>query len=234
MEISEETKSKIIELFLTTNKSISKILKKVAPNGEITIEELYGIIEEYKEKHLSDFEKRRRNSSEGKILELIEKEFSTSEIAEKLGISQKTVLVRIKAMRDKGVDIPQKIQVEIPKKREIKKTENDEKDDIILELLDSGLSQADIARELGSSRANISFRVKKMKERGIDVLSNVKKRTRNKELNIAREIVNLIDTKNASVEQVRSMAKYYEETKKIKGTVEKVEELLKSLNEKER
>ena len=43
MQISEDTKNRIIELFFKCNKRINTILKEVAPNGEITVEDIYVI-----------------------------------------------------------------------------------------------------------------------------------------------------------------------------------------------
>ena len=344
MPISEEIRNKIIKLYCNTVKRTKTIYKEVAPNGEITYEDMYSIIEECNEKSNNKLKRIERECSEDEVLELLENGLNKKEIAAKLEVRLTTISLIIQNMIERGVEIPKnkktendekdnkilellenglnqteignqlgvsstaiwlRIQnmkkrgVKIPKITKRRKTENDEKDNKILELLENGLNQTEIAGELGVSVDAISKRIKKMRERGVIIppkikrrktesyekdnkilellekgltraeignqlgLSkiSIKKRIKNMreqgieipkrikaktdnnkevknnivaefkeektELKIAKEIVNLMNTKKASAEQVRVMAEIY-------GVDAEVEELLQSLDEQER
>ena len=154
MQISEEMKNKIIELYCNTNKIIRTIYQEVAPNGEITFEELNSIINEYNEKNIDKLKKTKKECSAGEILELLEKGLSQKEVGEQLGVSPDAISKRIKKMRERGVDIPER---------------KNEKDEKILELLEKGLNQTEVGKQLGVSKAAISLRIKNIKKRGVDI-----------------------------------------------------------------
>ena len=272
MKISEEIKNKIIELYCNSGKRIIKIYQEVALNEEITFEEFYSILKEYNEKNSGNLKRTKKEFSEDEVLELLQKGLTQTEIGKQLGVSDNTISNRIKKMRKRGVEIPERKKTE--RKKTERKKENDEKDNKILEMLEEGLTQTEIGKQLGISHTAISNRIRKMRKRGVEIPERKKEndekdnkilgmlekgltqteigkqlgvtgptisdrikkmRKRGVEIpekkkttdTIAKNIVNLINSKNASIEQVRNMAKLY-------GVDEKVEELLKALDEQER
>ena len=152
--------------------------------------------------------KTENDETDNLILVLLDEKKSQTEIAEELDVSPVTIARRIKGMRERGVEVP---TISKGKTGKPKRTENDELDNRILEVLEEGKSQSEVSKELGVPYSTVSKRIKKMDER-----ENQK---------LAKMIVNLINTKHASVEQVRIMGEYYEVD---------VEEALRSLDEQER
>lgn len=67
MYISQDIKDQIIELYYTSHNRINTILKKIAPNGEITVEDVYSVLNEYKAKNPSKAVKKERSVSIDKI-----------------------------------------------------------------------------------------------------------------------------------------------------------------------
>ncbi|MBR0350736.1 MAG: winged helix-turn-helix transcriptional regulator [Clostridia bacterium] len=113
-------------------------------------------IKKMKEKGIISKKKRVENDEiDNKILELLENGLKKKEIEAILNISHFTISKRIKIMKEQGKVIPKK-------SRKIDKI-----DKKILELLEQGLSQIQIAEKIGRSNGNISYRIKKMKELGI-------------------------------------------------------------------
>ena len=320
MQISEETKNKIIELYVNTHKKISKILQEVAPDEKISLEEFYDILREYSDNNpdksmsrqikdskilelldngltltqikdelgvsietISQRIKKMRSQgveipekiktenteNDKKILELLEKGLTQTQIKEELGVSNKNILQRIKKMRSQGIVIPNKKKteseendrkilellkkgltqseiaeqlnlsrdkvfrninkmrgrgIEIPKRE---KKENDERDNKILELLEKGFSRKEIVEKMGISKQSISKRIIQMEERGVEIPEKKKKKIESTGADIARGVIDLMDKKGASEEQVRTIAEIY-------GVDEEVEDLLKCIDEKER
>ena len=116
--MTDEIKNKIIELFCNTNMKLSLILKKVAPNNEITFEEMYNFISQYRTengKMLTRPNNRKKFISyKDEIYELREKGLSYKDIAEYLnkkgiGISKNTVRNRcIEIYNENGKNVPSK------------------------------------------------------------------------------------------------------------------------------
>ena len=121
-----------------------------------------------------------------------------SQIAIEQGISQQTVYDRIKKMKERGVEIPK-----ISKKKQ-KKQENDEIDDSIIYGLKEGKTKSQIAIEQGISPTAVYKRIKKMKERGVEIPA--KKITRQE---FEKAINNLIKSKNATKDQIKKLAQIY-------------------------
>lgn len=211
-----------------TREAVSQRMKKMEEQG----------VKIPKRKRNKKSKKPINDATDYKILELYEKEFPQGKIAKELGISYNTVHRRMSKMEAQG----------LVEKRVIKpkKTENDEKDNKILKLLEEGFKQIEIAKEMGVSVGAVSHRVTRMKKRGEVIPKNIGKRAsifktveskKNSEfkkdkmertkIDYAKEIVKLMDTKKASVDQVRTMARIY-------GVDEEVEKLLNSLDEKDR
>ena len=165
MPISEEIRNKIIKLYCNTVKRTKTIYKEVAPNGEITYEDMYSIIEECNEKSNNKLKRIERECSEDEVLELLENGLNKKEIAAKLEVRLTTISLIIQNMIERGVEIPKN-----------KKTENDEKDNKILELLENGLNQTEIGNQLGVSSTAIWLRIQNMKKRGVKIPKITKRR----------------------------------------------------------
>ena len=118
-----------------------------------------------------------------------------SQIAIEQGISQQAVSNRIKKMKERGVEIP---------KTSKKKQENDEIDDSIIYGLKEGKTISQIAIEQGISYPAVFNRIKKMKERGVEIPA--KKITRQE---FEKAINNLIKSKNATKDQIKKLAEFY-------------------------
>ena len=87
MNINEETKNKIIELFCNTHKKIPIIVKEVAPNGEITIEDVYNVLNEYNDNNPDGIKRRDKVFllevvSDEEIFELRERKLTDGEIVD--------------------------------------------------------------------------------------------------------------------------------------------------------
>ncbi len=161
-----------------------------------------------------------------KILQEIQNNKIPVKIAKKLGISIATVYKRINRMRARGIAIP------VHKRSSIRKVEDiDQK---ILDGINSNKSYSVIAKELGVKRYTISNRISRMREIGVDIpirknVQAIKKdntiiETETREEKLARMIVNLMDTKDATIVQVREMGRYY----KVADYVERI--LLNRIN----
>ena len=144
MNISEETKNRIIELFCNTHKNISGILKEVAPNGEITIEDAYNVLNEYKTNNPDKLKRKEKvfhssiDIADDELFELREQGLSYKEIVEYLnknGITStmKNVSERCKIIYSKkGKKEPHMRKPEIS-------------DEEIFELREQGLTYKEIA-----------------------------------------------------------------------------------------
>ena len=91
-----------------------------------------------------------------------------SKIAIEQGICQKTVYNRIKKIKERGVEIPKTSKIRKKQKKQ-KKQENDEIDDAIINGLKEGKTKSQIAIEQGISKPTVYRRIKKMKERGVEI-----------------------------------------------------------------
>ena len=116
-----------------------------------------------------------KNEINDKILEGLQKGKTQNEIAIELKVSLGTVSKRIRDMKEKGIEIPKSKSGRKPKK------ENDEIDNKILEGLQKGKTQLEMAKKLNLSFVTISKRIKKMKERGIEIPKSKRGRKPKKE-----------------------------------------------------
>ncbi len=121
-----------------------------------------------------------------KTLEYLEKGLSQAEIARIFGVTDGAITHRIKRMQEKGIEISQN------------KKELDEIDNKIIEGLSEGLSKSEIAKKINMSKAGINYRTKKMQK-------NDKKKSEE----LVKGIMNLIKTRNATMEQIKIIANYY-------------------------
>lgn len=148
-----------------------------------------------------------------KINKLIKKgldeQKTPTEIAKEIGVSRTIISSRISQMRERGFDIP-KVRNKTSNQF-IEDIEIEDKNKKIIEGLENRLTQAEIARNIGLSRQAVNQRIKKLDE-------GIKKR-------LGIMIVNLMTTKNATIEQIKIIGEYY-------GV--DVEEVLNSLDEQER
>ena len=138
---------------------------------------------------------------DNKLLEGLSKGKKQKEIAKELGISQSTIILRIKQMKERGIKIPYIL------KGRRKKTKNDEIDNKILEEISKGKKQKEIAKELGIPKTTVSLRINKMRERGTDIPYSLKG-TRRKIENI--EIDNKILEGLSKEKQQKEIAKELE------------------------
>ena len=94
-------------------------------------------------------------------------------LAQQIGVSRSTIGYRIKKMREQGIEIPdaRKKKKSIKKKRNSKhkRTKNDAMDNKILACIAKKMNKTEIAEIVGLSKSAISCRIKKMKERGINI-----------------------------------------------------------------
>ena len=240
--INDEKDNKILELLekgLTQAQIANKLhISKQAVSKKIKNMKERGIEIPEKKKAVILQKEIKNYELDTKIVELLEKGLNKKEIVNILNVSYYSVSNRIKILEKQGIKSTKNIKRGRPKK-----TSNDEKDNKIIELLEQGLTQTQIADILGITQVSISKRISSMKNRNIDIshkINNNSKKIENneikdipkekieiKEMNIANRIVNLMNTKNANVEQVRAMAKLYQ-------VDEEVEKILKSLDDKER
>ena len=165
----------------------------------------YSIIRTYSDKKLSS--ELKDEITDERIYQLREQGLSISKIEEITGISRGKIDRTLGILyAKKGKEQP---KTKLPKSK--RKTENDEIDESIRKGLDEGKTLTKIAEELDMSKQGVSQRKHMMIERD------------NKKL--ASMIVNLITTKNATIEQIKIMGEYY-------GV--DIEEVLNSLDEQER
>jgi biotin operon repressor len=99
----------------------------------------------------------RNREINNKIIELKEQGKSQNEIAEILHISATSVSLRVKAIRESGVQINEP------------KTESELMNDRIQELRKKGMGLSEIAAKLNSNVSTISYRIREMKKRGTDI-----------------------------------------------------------------
>ena len=173
MKISETIEKKIIYLYCTTQKSSYTILHEVAPNGEITYDELYSFLQDYISRNPDNAKRCQGEAFKNRILELLESGLTKEEISEELCVQPYIISKRINEMKKQGV--------KIPKIKKLPKKDNDENDTVILELLKNGMNQKAIANTLGVSTYNISNRIKKMKNMGKTIPVPKRKKTKNDE-----------------------------------------------------
>ena len=146
MQISEDTKNRIIELFFQCNKRINTILKEVAPNGEITVEDIYNVLNDYKAKNPEKAVKKERlvslsKISDEEILKLREQGLSYSNMVDYF--KEKGIKVSYSAINKRCIFINNKIGKD---KQDLGKSEKSilPEDEIIL-LREEGLSYKKIA-----------------------------------------------------------------------------------------
>ena len=135
---------------------------------------------------------------------------SQQEPADELGYNIDFIKNRIKEMKQLGIKIPKGAT---GKPRNPKNQDIEEK---ILGYLAEKKTQMEMADELGVSQCYVSKMIKSMKERGIDIPEQKAGRRRaqvsaqdmDKKV-LAGMIVNLMNVKGATEEQVRTMGEYY-------------------------
>lgn len=171
MSISNEIKNKAIFLYCNTNLRVSNIIKKLAPNGEMNIEEFYSILSEYEQEK---GEKLRRPNKKNCIriedLEFQDVDYtkSLSEIVYQLREQGMSYRKMESTLRENGIicnfyklkeiceDIYRKLGKEIPEsKYDRNKKIGNISDDEIYNLRSKSLSYKEISELL--------------KDRGIDV-----------------------------------------------------------------
>ena len=103
-------------------------------------------------------------------------------------------------MKERGVEIPKTSKI----RKKQKKQENDEIDDAIINGLKEGKTKSQIAIEQGISQRAVYKRIKKMKERGVEIPA--RKITRQE---FEKAINNLIKSKNATKDQIKKLAELY-------------------------
>lgn len=171
-----------------------------------------------KRKSVNDF-----STYDQEIYRLLGEGTTYEKIQEELGISQKVLAFRIKTMRENGIEIPDSAYIRKTKKG------LDGIDKMILELMENGdvQNQTDIAHKLNLTQPQISFRIRKMRKMGIEIpdyrMKTIPKVTKEE---VAKGILKLAETKGATVDQMREIAKLY-------GVEENVDALLKEI-EKEK
>ena len=121
-----------------------------------------------------------------KILQGLKDGKKQKEIAEELGMAQTSISYRVKKLREQGIEIPQYT------------IQDDEINKKILKGLSEGKSYGQLAKELWLTSTTISYRVKKMREQKLKT-----------DRNLAKEIIQLIYTKHATIEQVKIIGEYY-------------------------
>ena len=109
--------------------------------------------------------KKVKDEEDNAILKGLREDKTIEQIAIKIGISQSQVLKRITEMRKRGVEI----------QKRNKKIRNDGKDNAIILGLKNGETEDLIAKKLGISAPAVSRRIKKMRERGIEIQKGNKK-----------------------------------------------------------
>ena len=122
--------------------------------------------------------KRKIDETDYKILELKRDGQSIHKIAKLIGLSSTTVVNRINKMKEFGIytDIPNVIKPRNPESIDI--------DNKILELLSQKLSINDIANTLGKSAGNVSSRIIKMRNNGIEIPGDKEKKEKKENENL--------------------------------------------------
>ena len=145
---------------------------------------------------------------DNKIIELLTQGFSITKIAEEMGVSSHTISKRIRELENLlGIKLskPHNKPKKTPKRKIIDNNE-------IINLINQGLTQAEIASQLGVSRKTINIKIKQLEEsNGIDLPRGYKKRKNNDVNNdkLIETIMQLKHTKNATDEQLKTIANLY-------------------------
>ena len=131
-----------------------------------------------KEKKVGRPLKTENDKRDKKILKMLKKGLNQTQIANELDISNGSISIRIKRMKERGVVIPND-----------KTIKNNEIDNQIIELLKEGLTQNDIASKLGLTYGQMIYRLKKIRERGL-LITNKKKIDNNEILELINKGLN--------------------------------------------
>ena len=141
------------------------------------------------------------------IIEFLNQGLLQYEIAKILNLSHQTISMRVKKIEHIE-------QIELPKNnfKLFTEKELDELDLRIIELVNQGLTQKQISNELGMSQASISNKIRRIEEMyGTKIRKSKSKNTIDgvPRKEFAKMIVQLIHSKNATVNQVKQIAQYY-------------------------
>ena len=126
---------------------------------------------------------------EEKILIYLREGYSQKEIGEKLGISQPTVSLKIKRLKEEGKITAEEIKDARSKKKneEMEKSKGkiggkveDEKNEEILRLLREGYLQKEIAEKIGIHQSTVSLKIKRLKEEGRITKKEIEEANKNK------------------------------------------------------
>lgn len=131
-----------------------------------------------KEKKVGRPLKTENDKRDKKILKMLKKGLNQTQIANELDISNGSISIRIKRMKERGVVIPND-----------KTIKNNEIDNQIIELLKEGLTQNDIASKLDLTYGQMIYRLKKIRERGL-LITNKKKIDNNEILELINKGLN--------------------------------------------
>lgn len=204
VEISETRKTKIENIILNRLRE-GKTQKEIAEELGVKQQAISIRISRMREDgvEIPDAENIRNTIINNMILDSLSRGETQEEIAKKLGFNRYSIVYRIQKMKESGIEVPNADDAR-----------NAQVDTEILKRMTGIKTKKEIAEEVGLTKTTISSRIRKMKSN--DAKSNKK---------LAEMIVNLIQTKNATVDQVRTMGEYY-------GI--DVENALKSLDEQVR
>ena len=168
LEKDETIKQIAIELGLTVH-SVSNRIKKLKSQGI----------------YFSSYKKNRSNKIYNEILVRLGKGETLIQIAKELGVSTSSISNKIKKMKEQGIEIPG---------NQNKKNQNDETDKKIIIGLAEGKTQTEIAIELNITPQRVSQRIKKMKEKGIEI-PYIRERKERKDKNTNKKENDEIDNK---------------------------------------
>ena len=126
---------------------------------------------------------------EEKILIYVREGYSQKEIGEKLGISQPTVSLKIKRLKEEGKITAEEIKDARSKKKNEEMEESkgnigvkveDEKNEEILRLLREGYLQKEIGEKIGIHQSTVSLKIKRLKEEGRITKKEIEEANKNK------------------------------------------------------
>ena len=188
------TVTEISDLLHITKQAVSQRIKNMKKKGiEIPIKERK-IVEPKLKKEPDEIDK--------DIIESIKNGEMHKEIAKKYGVTRSAISTRVSRMKDMGIKVPEPSR--------IRKKEPDQIDLKIIKLMNEGSNQTEIAEVFNVNHTAILKRINKMKEMGIEIpdYKSIRKQKINKQKYI-EELLRLKDTKNASPEQIATIASLY-------------------------
>ena len=156
---NNDINSKILEL-----KKQGKTQKEIAEQLNISISSVSSRLQTIKRDGIViEAPKSESDTLNEKIITLREKGMGNNEIAEKLGLCLSTISHRVGKIKNKGINVPK------PKR----KRKADNIDNKVEELKRQGLTQVEIAKELGVTISKVYATIKKLKQDGIEFPEDV-------------------------------------------------------------